>query len=55
MATAVLRAAWVAWATWGCKRNAYLNHCSMKKPRRETAGAFFPYSPLSLRVDAQGR
>jgi hypothetical protein len=25
MGMAVLRAAWVAWATWGCKRFAYFN------------------------------
>jgi hypothetical protein len=25
MGMAVLRAAWVEWATWGCKRLAYFN------------------------------
>ena len=33
-------AAWVEWAGWICKRQRLPVHRLMKRPRRETAGAF---------------
>jgi hypothetical protein len=47
MATAVLVAAWVTWAVWGCKPRAYLNLSYDEEASAGNCRGFFVTGPAA--------